>query len=281
VVRRPTSPPAIPREPMLLALALLGCTDPGPLAVSACEAVPGLSTDAAGMALLEPLLIDSSVAILKDATPTRGQEVLGAAGLAQLRAGTTCTADQIDSAGSGRWAVKLTRTGPSVSADGTIGASVTTPLEWQVADTDGGRVEIGLEKANSMRKSAQEAAEKGEHRRAASTLRALSKSFADPVLAVDVAHAEAAQDKAEYDKKLTNAFVAAEDGSVSATFTNSGDRALTDVTVGGDFETPDGPIGADAAIGAVPAGESVDYKLPIPDGAEGSVKLKTRTFTLL
>ena len=265
---------------MLLALALLGCTDPGPLAVSACEAVPGLSTDAAGMALLEPLLIETSVTILKEATPTKGQEVLGEAGLAQLRAGTSCTADQIDSAGSGRWAVKLTRTGPSVSADGSIGASVTTSLEWQVADTDGGRVEIGLEKANSMRKSATEAAGKGEHRRAASTLRALSKSFADPVLVIDVAQAEAAQDRSEYEKKLSNAFVAAEDGTVKATFTNSGDRSLTGVTVGGDFEAGDAVVVADADIGDVPAGETVDYTLTIPEGADGSVKLKTRDYSL-
>ena len=265
---------------MLLLLTLLGCTDPGPLAVSACEAVPGLSTDAAGMALLEPLLIATSVAILKDAAPTKGQEALGPDGLAQLRAGTSCTADKIDAAGSGRWAVKLTRTAPTVAADGTLGATETTALEWQVADTDGGRVDVGLEKANAMRRSATEAAEKGEHRRAASTLRALSKSFADPALVVDVALAEAAQDKAEYDKKLSNTFVAAEGGSVTASFTNSGDRALSGVTVGGDFEAGDGVVTADAEIGDVPAGETVEYKLTIPDSAEGSVKLKTRGYTL-
>jgi hypothetical protein len=265
---------------MLILLALLGCTDPEVLAVSACEAVPGLSTDTAGLTALEPLLTPSAFAILKEAEPTEGQKKLGEAGLAQIRAGTSCTVAQVDPAGSGRWAVKLKRTAPVVGPDGAIGAAEETEFEWQVVDSDGGRVDVGMEKAASMRRSVAEAVEKGELRRAASTLRTLSRSFPDPALAVDVALAEAALERADYASKLSNTFVDASDTEVHATFTNSGDRPVGGVSVGGNFETPEGEVVATATLGEVAAGASVEYTLAIPEGASGKVKLSTEAYAL-
>lgn len=200
---------------MILLFALLGCTDPEPLAQSTCEASPGLSTDAAGLALLQPLLPAKSYEILSSAPKTAGHELIGDAGLAQIRAGTSCTIDEVASAGSGHWAVKITRTAPEVSGDGTIGAPVESVLEWTVMAAEGGRVDIGLERAAAMRKSINEALEKGELRRAASTMRTLSKSFPDPALAVDIAKAEAAQEAEEEAKAQAKAKKKAEDAKTA------------------------------------------------------------------
>ncbi|MCB9764229.1 MAG: hypothetical protein H6739_30940 [Alphaproteobacteria bacterium] len=262
---------------MILALLLLGCTDPEPIAKAACQAVPGLSVDPEGLALLEPLLTPTEGTLLAQAEPTLGLTAAGPATMAKLRAEASCEVGEVESAGSGRWAVPVTRTAPSITPDGQLGEPETTELSWQVVADDGGRVETGLKKAIAMRKSAHEAVEQDDLRRAASTLRALKKSYGDPALAVDIALAEAAFDKREYARKLQNVFVSADD-VVVATLTNSGDKALSAVTVAADFETAEGPKRTTAALTDVAAGATVEVRLEIPEGAEGGVKLSTADF---
>jgi len=182
-------------------LFLLACTDPGAVAVAACEAVPVLSPDAASIGLLTPLITAKELESVAGAEPTAGFSAVGAEGMAELRAGTICVVESVDGAGSGAWAVSMVRTQPVVNADGTLGAPVETAISWQVTSAEGGRAEPGLPKAVAMRKSIEEARAEGDLRRAASTLRALSSSFPDPTLAVDVALAEAAEADADAEKE--------------------------------------------------------------------------------
>jgi len=259
----------------LLAGASTGCTDPEPVALAACQAVPGLSVDAAGLALLTPLLTDDELAVLRGGEQTRGHARLGDDAWAQIRAGAACEIASVESAGSGRWAVAMRRTAPAVTPAGAIGDAAAVELAWQVVDVDGGRAEVGLVKAAARWKSAKEAAQKGNLKLAASSLRALANSFPDPMLAVDVAEMEAAEEMAAYQKKLSHTFGAAGAGEVTATFTNGGDRPLSEVVAVGFFESAGGPLRSEATMTDVPAGATVEYTLPIPDGADGSVKLKT------
>ena len=80
---------------MILSL-LLACADPEPPALAACLAAPGLSVDAAGLALLEPLLVRDEVEVLRTAQPTAGHALLGDAGLARIRAETREQLDLTD-----------------------------------------------------------------------------------------------------------------------------------------------------------------------------------------
>ncbi len=260
---------------MILSL-LLACADPEPPALAACLAAPGLSVDAAGLALLEPLLVRDEVEVLRTAQPTAGHALLGDAGLARIRAETRCTVESVESAGAGRWAVKLKRQAPSVSATGDIGALETADLGWQVVKGDGLRVETGLKKAAAMRSSAAKAVEEDDLMRAASSLRALSRSYPDPALAVDVALAEAALEKADYRANLRHVFEGTEGSDLVATFTNAGPLPLADMVAVAVFENTE----VVAPLGAIAAGETVEYRLPIPDGEQGGVKLRTRSFEL-
>jgi hypothetical protein len=261
---------------MLGFFLLLACADPEPPALAACEAAPGLSVDAAGLALLRPLLVADEIAVLEAATQTRGHAQLGDAGLAALRAQTSCTVDTVFSAGSGRWAVTLTRTAPSIGADGSVGDAVTTQLEWQIVKGDGLRVETGLKRAAAMRKSAEQAVVEDDLLRAASTWKTLARSYPDPVLAVDIAHAEAALEKAEYAGNLRHQFESADDTQVVALFTNGGPVPLTDVVAYAVFDSSE----VEVKLGAIAANETVEYHVPIPEGVQGGVKLKTRSFEL-
>lgn len=260
---------------MLLAL-LFACADPEPPALAACAAAPGLSVDAAGLALLEPLLVASELEVLRAAPRTAGHALIGDAGVAQIRAGASCTVDSVASAGAGRWAVSLTRTAPTVTADGSLGPPSTATLAWQVVKGDGLRVETGLKKADAMRRSAATAAGEDDLLRAASTLKTLARTYPDPTLAVDVAVAERALEKADYLANLRHVFEGADGGEVVALFTNEGPLPLVDVVALAVFEGAEVP----ATLGAIGAGETVEYRVPIPDGTEGGVKLRTQSFEI-
>jgi len=261
---------------MIIAL-LLACTDPGPAALRTCELSPGLSIDAQGLALLEPLLVLDELAVLRGATPTEGHTLLGDAGLARIRKGTSCELGPVESAGSGRWAVSLTRTGPRVTAAGVLGPPESVELSWQVVSSDGLRVETGLTRAASMRASAVAAVEEGDLMRAASTLRALARSYPDPTLTIDIALADAAQEKADYASQLSHVFVSAEGSALSAPLTNRGTYPLASVTAVAIFE---GSSEVPVELGAVAAGATIEYAVPIPADAVGKVKLETRAYEL-
>ncbi|MCP4805177.1 MAG: hypothetical protein GY884_07495 [Proteobacteria bacterium] len=260
----------------MILLLSLACTDPEAIAVAACQAVPTVSPDAASVALLTPLITAKDLAAVTGAEPTAGQAAVG--DLSPLRAGTTCTVESVEGAGSGAWAVALKRSAPSVGSDGALGAAVDTEFTWQVTDAEGGRAAPGLVAAAAMRKSIAEARAEGDVRRAAATTRTLAKSFPDPTLTVDVALAEAELERDDYRDQLTAAFDGADDTNVQGHVENAGDRALTGVVVTATFQVSGSPVDSVQAVGDLPAGGSVPFEIPITAGAEGSVKFTASDF---
>lgn len=258
---------------MILILAL-GCTDPNDIAVRACEGLPQLSMDAVGQAGLAELLVASELKTIADAPQTAGHSQVGDEGMAELRKGTNCVVDSVDSAGSGRWAVSLTRMSPTVDKDGVIGAEETLTIEYQVVADDGGRVESGVSKGATMWENSHEAAREADFMRAASTMRALKNTFPDPVLSVDVFQAEQAEELDSYSKSLVHTFVSAEGDEVVGSVQN-GDKALTALTVKAAFDVGEQTV----EVGPVEAGAALEYKVPVPDGAEGNVKLSTASLS--
>ena len=186
-----------------MALLASACTDPEPVALAACQALPQLSTDAAGIEGLRPHLDPRELELLEASAPTLGMEAVGSEGLAQLRSSLTCTVDQVDSAGSGRWAVKLTRSQPKVGPDGSIGENQDVALDWQVVDgKDGPYVESGLRFAVTKRESLAKALEEKDYMRVAGGWRGIVQSFPDPVLTVDIAAAETLDKGWSYRKQI-------------------------------------------------------------------------------
>lgn len=264
---------------LLPVLLLVGCADPVPAAIKVCEALPGLSIDEAGRAALEGTLAQAELDAGSKEEPTLGLQVVGTEGMAGLRAQTSCTAGERQSAGSGRWAIPLTRTSPAVNADGTLGEPVVTTFEWQVAKTrDGLRVETGLAKAISMRHSAAEATKEEDWKRVASTWRALAKAYPDPLVAVDVADAEALERRMDTLKGLRAAFVEADDTVVRGEITNRNAVAISSFTVAATFEMEPEPVVVEVQGGPVEANGATTVDVPIPMGAEGGVKLKVTAF---
>lgn len=265
---------------MLIALTLLACTDPEAPALAACQAVPGLSTDDAGLAALSPLLVSAEVDLLKAAAPTRGQEVLGSEGLAQLRAQTTCSIKATNSAGSGRWAVTLSRTLPTVGADGALGESQEQTLEWQVVSDDGVKVETGLGIASSMRGSIAEAVAQEDYARAASSWKAILRTYGDPVIAVDSAEADAVEAAWLYRRELDGWVEMVDSAEVTIAAKNDGEKDIAGATLTVTFDLADGKRPVTATLGAVKAGETGRVKVAIPEDAVGKVIVKTASVQL-
>lgn len=255
----------------LIALSLLGCTDPEPVALAACQAVPGLSIDAAGRAMLDGVLTDEELGILDAAEPTLGLQTLGEAGMKEIRAKTTCVVTKMESAGASRWAATISRTAPSVTPEGALGDPVETELTFQIVDVDGGRAEIGMKRAAAQRASIAEALAEEDYQRFASSWRALERNYPDPVLPVDVAAAEALEARMDYRKSVELTFKEAGDGMVQAEALNTGDKPVASALLSATFEGSD--ESPEATVGALPPGEVVAWSIPIPAGAEGNVKL--------
>ncbi len=260
---------------MLIVLLALACTDPEPAAVAACQALPGIAVLETDLPLFETLLSAADIAHLRQAEPTRGLQAVDAPTLATMRSQTSCTVEEVNGAGSGRWAVKLSRTAPTVDASGAVGAPDTQQFEWQVIDEDGGRVDLNLVAAGIARKNAEAAIDEEDFKRFSAGWRALSHRWPDPLLTVDVAFAEALETRMDYAAKLQHSFDGAGEGMVQATVQNTGDKAVAAMRVDAVFESADGPLHARADLGAVAPGQALAYQVEIPDGAEGNVRLRT------
>jgi len=217
------------RRSLLVPLALAAaCTDPEPVALEACAAIPQLATDAAGLTALTAVLDPRELELLQAAAPTLGLEKVGSEGLAKLRSEASCVVDQVDSAGSGRWAVKLTRTLPTVAADGTLGEPATQSLDWQVVDgADGAYVESGMRFAVTKRESLRDAIAEKDFMKLAAGWRGIHQSFPDPVITVDIAEAETLDAGWAYRKKLEPQGAGALDKElVALELMNTGDKAV-------------------------------------------------------
>ncbi|NOY26937.1 MAG: hypothetical protein GXP62_13795 [Oligoflexia bacterium] len=260
---------------MLILMLALAWTDPAAVAVATCQALPGIAIRPDDRALFQPLLTAKDLGVLDKAKPTHGLKRVDAATLAQLRSQTTCVAEETNGAGSGQWAVKLTRTAPTITGDGAVGPVTEQTFEWQVTDEKSGRVDLNLTGAAIARRNADEAIGEQDWKRYASSWRALAQRWLDPLLAVDIADAEALQDRMEYSEKLEQTFDKASDGLVQATVENTGDRAVKSLVVDATFESGKTPLHSQTTLGAVPAGGKLNYTLEIPEGAEGKVALHT------
>jgi hypothetical protein len=268
---------------MTFLLFVLACADPAPVAVEACEALPGLATDPAGLQLLEPVLAQVDYDALAAAAPTRGLELVGGDGLAALRAQASCTVGLVEGAGQGRWAVDLERSLPKVNADGSLGEVEVVALAWQAVKTDDGiRVETGLAGANIMRKSATQALEEGDLRRYASSWRAIAKKFADPLLTVDVAEAERVFGRVEYLAKIRGKPVEVneEEGTLRGEISNSGDRKATAIEIRVDFGVGDQTASVNATVEALEPGATTAVDVAIPEGADGKVHIEAVSLEL-
>lgn len=263
----------------MLTLLLFACTKPEPAALSACQAVTGLSTDAAGLALLEPVLVPAEVALLKAAAPTRGLEVVGSDGLAEIRSRTTCSVTATNSAGSGRWAVTLQRFLPAVGADGSLGEPQEQTLEWQVISEDGVRVETGLPVADSMRRSIAEAVEEGDHARVTASWKAIQRTYGDPLIAVDLAEAEAVEAAWRYRTQMEGWVEEVLKAEVVVAVENKGERDVSAADLTVTFEVSGEKVPADVALPAVKAGETGRINVAIPEGAKGRVSVKVNGVT--
>ncbi len=262
---------------MTLLLFLMACADPAPVALQACEALPGLATDPAGLELLQPLLESKDYDALAAAAPTAGLELVGADGLASLRTQASCTLLSAESAGSGRWAVELERSAPAVLADGSLGEVQTTPLSWQAVKTpDGVRVETGLAGAAIMRASAATALEEGDVRRYASTWKAVANKFPDPLLTVDVAQAQAAFERLEYQAKIRGKPIEVDEaaGTLKAEIRNEGERSVSAVQLRVDFGVGETTASESATLEALAGGATAEVTVPIPEGADGKVHIE-------
>jgi hypothetical protein len=260
---------------MLLLLTLLACGNPDPVALSTCQALPTLASDPAGLTLLEPLLAPGDWEALSKAQPTAGLELLGPDGLAALRQQTTCTLLATEGAGSGRWAVDLERTSPSVGPDGSLGEMVTHSLAWQAVKTDGGiRIEAGIEGAAISRRNAETAIAEDDPKRAAAIWRAIQKKFPDPLLSVDIARAEAFQARAEAMKTILAKPTGVADGKLYVELQNRGGQAVTAVEVKADFAAGEGTKTETTTHPLLDADAVIEIELPVPEGADGNVHVE-------
>ena len=262
---------------MFLLIFLMACADPAPVAKQACEALPGLATDPAGLQLLAPLLAKVDYDALASAQPTLGLQLLGSDGLAELRNQASCTVGAVEGAGQGRWAVDMERSLPVVNLDGSLGEVETTPLSWQAVKTpDGVRVETGLAGAAIMRASAEQAFEEGDLRRYASSWRAIVKKFPDPLISVDVAMAASSIDAWEYRARVRGKPVTIDEeaGTLQAEITNQGDRAVRALRVRVDFEVGSQTVSQALVIESLEANTTAPVDVPIPEAADGKVHIE-------
>jgi len=268
---------------MFLVLFLMACADPAPVAIRACEALPGLATDSAGLQLLAPVLAQVDYDALAKAQPTKGLELLGSDGLADLRSKASCTVNLVEGAGQGRWAVDLERSLPTVLPDGSLGEVEVTPMTWQAVKTDDGvRIETGLAGASIMRASAQQAFEDGDLRRYASSWRGLVKKFPDPLITVDIAAAGLVFDQHEYKSSIRAKplEIDEEAGTLTGEVANTGDRATATVELRVDFGVGEGTASETASIPALEAGATTQVTVPIPEGADGKVHFEVLSLEL-
>ena len=258
---------------MFLLSLLFACANPKPVALQVCQAIPGLATDARGMELMEPLLAQADLKELTDAQPTLGLQKLGSAMLDTLRDQVECEVLEVESAG-GAWADKLERSLPEVLPDGTLGPVQTRELQWQVVKEDGLRIQPGLRAAAGTRRSAEDALQKKDYRRFASTWRAIYKKFPDPLITVDIAAATEVEARWAYRENLAAHVLSVKKGELTCELENSGERPVAGVQVDVRFAM-DGKLEVvPAQVGPVASGGKVQFAVAIPAGAKRTPSFK-------
>ncbi len=251
---------------MLLLTLLIACTDPMPVAIQACQAIPTVASTPEGLALFDPLLTAEEHALLAQQQPTLGIQAVGEAGLASLREVATCTASDANHAGPGLWKVYLDREAPSLTLDGK-GEVVRHHFEWMVHDTEAGlRVETDLARYVSMRQSIAEGLKTDDHDRATSLWRTMIDDYGDPTLVHDLAAAEAARTHYQYGKKLGTDIMGIDGDELVGKLYNRGKLEIPRVEVRFTLTGPAGEVVVvDAELTKVPAGAEEEVRIDKPD----------------
>ena len=264
---------------MLILMSLLGCKDPSPAALAVCEAAPGMYMDEAGLAQIEPLLDPVELALLRQSEPTHGHQLLGASGLAAIRSQTSCTVDNVNRVRPGLWAVALTQRIPSVQADGTPGPLQTHERIWLVVDQDGDRVNIGLEVADRMRRSIDEAIAEDDVKRVTATWKAIQGRFPDPALSVDIHDAEQVEEAWYYRRHVVSEVATVRGRRVQIAVENRGEVDINNANVTAYFELSGERQEVSVEVGALAAGQKTRVAVSLPRGAH-SLRLKTQRVVL-
>lgn len=251
---------------MLLLSLLLACTDPTPVAIQACQAIPTIAPTPESLALFEPLLVRDEYTLLAKQLPTLGIAAVGEEGLVPLRQAATCTSSDAKHAGPGIWKVYLDRRSPSLTMDGQ-GDVVSHHFEWMVHETDAGlRVETDLARYVSMRESITEGLKTDDHDRATSLWQTMIDDYGDPTLVHDLAAAEVARTHYKYGKKLGTDIMGIDGDELVGKLFNHGKVELPRVAVRFTLTGPEGQeVVVDRELTKVPADAEEEIRIPKPD----------------
>ncbi|MCK6523651.1 hypothetical protein L6R49_19755 [Myxococcota bacterium] len=171
----------------MLLLALLSACGPdlGPLAVSVCEALPGLSIDAPARQILgDKVVAEELLAWDQQVTPAPGMVAMGLKGYGVIRASSACRVEAIEDG-----AVVVVRSEPDVNPASFVTEEVADlPLverrhRLSVVDgPDGQRLAVGLLAAQAKQDAALAAVAEGRLDEAILSLKALHEELPDPGL---------------------------------------------------------------------------------------------------
>lgn len=169
-----------------MTLALLGCSNQDEAAaLTVCEAMPALSLDAAGRALVEDLVAEEELEIWKQGEPSDGMLAIGSPAFGVIRANSSCRVDSSQKSPEGLH-IDLIRTEPDVLGLRVFDRyelidqeKVERKLQLTVRD---GKVYVGLKRALKEAAAARHLARKGDKNGAEAGFAALYAWFPDPTL---------------------------------------------------------------------------------------------------
>lgn len=171
----------------MLLLALLSACGPdlGPLAVSVCEALPGLSIDAPARQILgDKVVAEELLAWDQQAAPSPGMQALGLKGYGVIRASSACRVEAVEEA-----AVVVVRSEPEVNPASFVIEEVADLPRVErrqrlsvVHGPDGPRLAVGLLAAQAQHDAALRMVAEGRLDDGISALTALHAELPDPGL---------------------------------------------------------------------------------------------------
>lgn len=190
-------------------LLLLGCSiQPAPeiLAIRACDAMPGLSLDSAGLAMTTGVIVDDERTLWADhIAQGAGFERIGLSGYGVIRANLSCVLQSIDSD-----SVQLQRIEPDITQlspwENTAVwelPSRTVTLDYGLEQTpDGVRVRTGLASALEQAQQARSLHEQGQSDQAIATWETLYTSYPDPMIHFEILEIQRQQALQQRDQTL-------------------------------------------------------------------------------
>lgn len=160
------------------------------LAAEACRRMPGVNTDAAGLAFSDGVIDEAERALWAERVPSIGLDTLGIAGMGVIRANLDCRVESIDGgvAAVVREQPELDPLSLSDRRDIKDLDRIERRQELTLVDTDQGRrVRAGVAEARQALAAAQAKRDGGDPEGALADLEALHRSFPDPLLLWEIA----------------------------------------------------------------------------------------------